>query len=110
MELQSGEVRFVLGGSEWDAETDVHDAHERPAVGQTGNDRTDESFPDHERFDHGCLLEFSGEEKDQEIQAAPAGRARWNVARGAGRHRSRPGISEMHRMFSFSGRLPRAER
>jgi len=52
MELQSGEVRLVLGGSERDAEAHVHDAHERSAVGQTGDDRTDESFPDHEGFDH----------------------------------------------------------
>ena len=72
MELQSGKVRFVFGGSERDAQAHVHDAHERSAVGQTGNDRTDESFPDHKGFDHGCFMEFSGKEEDQEIQATPA--------------------------------------
>ena len=72
MELQSGQVRLVLSGSKRDAQAHVHDAHERSAVGQTGNDRTDESLPDHKGFDHGCFMEFSGEEKDQEIQAASA--------------------------------------
>ena len=38
MELQSGQVRVVLGRSEWNAEADVHDAIKRAPAGKTGDD------------------------------------------------------------------------
>ena len=41
------------------------------AAGKTGDDRADESFSAHQGFGHRRLLEFSGEEKNQAVQAAP---------------------------------------
>src|SRR5438128_4224241 len=101
MELQGGQVRLVLSGSERDAEADVHDTYERLAARQTNYRRADESVSDHQRFDHGRIVEFLGEEKNQAVQASAAGRARRHLADGAERHRSCPGIPEMHRMFSL---------
>ena len=72
LELQGGEVRIVFGGSQRYAETDVHDANERIAARQTDHGRADESVSDRERLDHRRLLEFSGKEKDQEVQTATA--------------------------------------
>ena len=46
----------------------------------------------------------------REIQAAPSGRSGRDVARGASRCRSRPGVSQMHRMLPLPGRVPRASR
>ena len=43
------------------------------------------AFPVYEGLDHRCVVEFSGEEKDQEVQTATTGCARWNVAHAAGR-------------------------
>ncbi len=93
LELQGGEVRIVFGGSQWYAETDVHDANERIAARQADHSRADESVSSAEGFDHGCFMEFSSEEKNQEVQATTARCAGWNVANAAARHRSRPGIS-----------------
>ena len=72
--------------------------------------RANEGVSDNQRPDHGRLLEFSREEKNQEVQAAPAGCAGRHMADAAGRHRSCAGISEMYRMLSLPGRLPRAAR
>ena len=72
LELQSGQVRLVFGGSKRHAEADVHDAHERSAARPAGHDRADESVPAREGFDHRCVVEFRGEKTDQEIQTAPA--------------------------------------
>ena len=80
------------------------------AVGKTGDDRADESFPGHQGFGHRCLMEFSGEEKNQAVQAATARCAGRHMAHAAGGHRSRAGIPEMHRMFSLPGCLPRPAR
>ena len=110
LELQGRQVRFVFGRSERHAEADVHDADERSAARQADHDRADEGVSGAQGFDHGCVVEFSGEEKDQDIQAAPAGCAGRHLANAAGRHRSRAGISEMHRMFSLPGCLPRPAR
>src|SRR5882724_454906 len=71
MELQGREVRIVFGGSQRYAETDVHDANERIAARQTDHGRADESVSGAERFDYGRVMEFSGEEKNQEVQTAP---------------------------------------
>ena len=110
MELQSRKMRLVFGGSERDAEADVHGADERIAIGKTGDDRADESFSGHQGFGDRCLMEFSGEEKNQAVQAATARCAGRHMAHAAGGHRSCPGIPEMHRMFSLPGRLPRSAR
>ncbi len=93
MELQGGEVRVVFGGSQRYAETDVHDSNERIAARQTDHGRADESVSDRERFDYGRVMEFSGEEKDQEVQATTARRAGRHLANAARGHRSCPGIS-----------------
>src|SRR6266496_2656788 len=67
MELQGWQVRVVLGGSQWNAETHVYDATERVAVGKTGDSGADESFPNIEGFGHRGLVEFSCEETDQTV-------------------------------------------
>ena len=53
---------------------------------------------------------ISGEEKDQEVQAAAARRAGRHLADAAGRRRPRAGVSQMHRVFSLPGCLPRPAR
>src|SRR5438876_485388 len=63
-----------------------------------------------QRFDHGCIVEFPGKEKDQEIQTATTGCARWNLANAATGYRSRSGISKVHRVFSLPGCLSRVAR
>src|SRR6266480_4617406 len=68
MELQGWEMRVVLGGSQWNAETHVYDATERVAVGKTSDSRANESLSDPQGFGHGGLVEFSGEEKDKTVQ------------------------------------------
>ena len=60
MELQGREVWIVFGRSERDAEAHVHDADERIALGKTGDDRTDKSFPGYQGFGDRRLLEFLG--------------------------------------------------
>ena len=110
MELQSGKMRLVFGGSQRDAEADVHDADERIAVGKAGDHRADESVSGHQGFGDRCLMELSGKEKDQAVQAATARCAGWHMAHAAEGHRSCAGIPEMHRMFSVPGRLPRPAR
>ena len=72
MELQSGQVRIVLGGNQRHAEAYVYDANERIAARQADHGRTDESVSRDQRFDYGRVMEFSGEEKDQEVQATTA--------------------------------------
>ena len=54
----------------------------------------------------GCLLEFHGQQKDPAFQSA----ARRGVEDGPARRRSRPGISQMHRVLSLPERLPRPAR
>src|SRR6266481_2330691 len=110
MELQSGQMRIVLGRSERDAEADVHGAVERFTARSAGHDRTDESIPGPERSDHRCFVEFFGEEENQTVQTAAARCTRWYMADAASRHRSRPGISKVYRMFSLPGCLSRASR
>ncbi len=51
-----------------------------------------------------------GQEADHEVQAADAGCARRHLADAAARHRSRPGVPEVHRVLPVPGRLPRAAR
>src|SRR5207248_10564044 len=68
------------------------------------NDRADKSFPSHQGFGDRCLMEFSGEEKNQAVQAATARCAGRHMAHAAEGHRSRAGIPEMYRMFSLPGR------
>src|SRR5438477_12823767 len=98
-------MRLLLGGSERHAAPDVHDANERSTAGKADHRGTDEVISRRERFDQRCVVEFPGQKKDQAIQAASAGRTRWHLANGAGRHRSRAGISKMYRMLSLSGCL-----
>ena len=59
---------------------------------------------------HGRLMELPRQAEDQDVQAAPARRARRNVADAAGRGRSRPGIPKVHRVLPVSGRLPHPSR
>src|SRR5262245_10029809 len=106
MELQSREVWIVFGRSERDAEADVYDSDERIAVAKTGDDRAGESFSCYQGFGDRRLMEFSGEEKDQAVQAATARCAGWHMAHAAGGHRSRAGIPEMYRMLFVPGCLP----
>src|SRR5260370_28406316 len=103
-------MRILLGRSERDAEADVYGAVERFTARPADPNRTDESVSGPERSDHRCFVEFFGEEENQTVQAAAARCARWHLADAASRHRSGPGISKVHRMFSLPGRLPRAAR
>src|SRR6266480_7628076 len=99
-------MRIVLGRSEWNAKAHVYDATERTSAGKASDNRAHEGVSDHQRFDHRRFMEFSGKEKDQEVQAASARRARRYLANAAGGHRSCAGISKVYRMFSLSGCLP----
>ena len=81
LELQGGEVRFVLGGNQRHAEADVHDAHEHAAYGQAGAHRADEDVSADSRSGDGCELELRSQEDDRKVQAAQAGCAGWQ--RGA---------------------------
>ena len=72
MELQGRQMWIVLGRSEWNAEADVHGAVERFTARSAGDNRADESVSGPERPDHGRLLEFFGEEKNQTVSSAPA--------------------------------------
>src|SRR5256885_14259302 len=110
MELQSRQMWMVFGRSEWNAEADVYGALERFTHRQTDHDRADEGISCPERSDHRCVVEFFGEEENQTVQAAAARCARRHLADAASRHRSGPGISKVHRMFSLPGRLPCAAR
>src|SRR5207249_11483076 len=96
VELQGGEVRIVFGGSQRNAEAYVYDTNERTAARQTNHGRADESVSDRERLDHGRFLEFSGKEKDQEVQTATARCPGWHMANATGRYRSRSGIPEVY--------------
>jgi len=70
MELQGRQVRIVFSRSERDTEVDVHDANERLAVGNAGHNRAHQGFSCYQGFGDRCLMELSGEEKDQAVQAA----------------------------------------
>ena len=67
MELQGWEMWIVLGRSERNANADVYGALERFIARPAGNDRADESVSGRERFDHGCVVEFFGEAKNQAV-------------------------------------------
>ncbi len=56
------------------------------------------------------LVEFRGQEEDQEVQAAQAGRPRRHLAHGPGRRRPRAGVPQVHRVLPVPGRLPRPAR
>ena len=67
MELQGWQMWIVFGRSERDAKVDVHGALERFTARPAGDDRADESVSGRERFDHGCVVEFFGEAKNQAV-------------------------------------------
>ena len=81
LELQGRQMRLVLGGSQRHAEVDVHDAAERSAARKTGHSSADESVSARQGFDHGRLLEFSGEEK--ESRSSSRARRMRRMAHGA---------------------------
>src|SRR5205807_2002902 len=91
MELQSRQMRIVLGRSERYAEADVHGADERPTARSAGQSRADESVSGPQGLNHKRVMELPGEETNQTVQAAPAGCAGWHLADAAGRYRSRSG-------------------
>src|SRR6266540_1800882 len=103
-------MRILFGRNQWGAQVDVYDATERAPVGKASHSRADEGLSGNQRSNYRRLLEFSREEKDQEVQATPARCARRHMADAAGGYRSCAGIPEMHRMFSLPGCLPRAAR
>ena len=103
-------MRLVLGGNQWPAQADVHDAAQHAPARRTGHRRAHADVPAHQGSRHRRLVEFRGQEAHQDVQAASARRRRRHVADAAGRHRSRPGISQVHRVLSLSGRLPRPAR
>ena len=80
LELQGRQMRLLLGGGQRHAEADVHDAAERSAARQAGDGRADEGISARQGSGDGCLVEFRGEETDQEVQAAPARRRRRHMA------------------------------
>ena len=53
---------------------------------------------------------FRVKKSDQEVQAAPARRARRQLAHGPAGHRPGAGISQVHRMLPLPGRLSRPSR
>ena len=85
LELQGRQMRLLFSGNQRHAEVDVHDAAERSVARKTGHRSADEGVSRLEGFDHRCVVEFSREEKNQEVQTAPARCARWNMADAAGR-------------------------
>ena len=69
-----------------------------------------QGVPAHQGSGHRRLVELTGQEDDQAVQAAQAGRARRHVADAAARRRPRPGIPQVHRVLPLPGRLPRPAR
>src|SRR5687767_12723930 len=110
MELQSGEMRLVFGRSQWPTAPDVHDAVERFALGSADHSGADQGVFADQRPGYGCVVEFPGEKADQAVSAAAARCAGWHVAHGASGHRSRAGISKVHRMLFVPGRVSRFAR
>ena len=72
--------------------------------------RADPRVPVDPRPGHRRVVELRGQEEDQAVQAAPAGRRRRHLAHAAGRHRARAGVPQVHRVLPVPGRLPRAAR
>ena len=110
MELQSRQVRIVLGRSQRPSATDVHDAPEPARPCRAGHHRAHASLSGHQGSRHRCIVEFSRKAERQAVLAAASGRAGWNVAHVPGRRRAGAGISEVHRVFSLPGCVPRAAR
>ena len=110
LELQGRQVRLVLGGDQRQAEADVHDAAGRAAGRQAGHGRADAGVPARQGSRDRRLVELRGQEADQAVQAAQARRAGRHLAHAAGRHRSRPGIPQVHRVLPVPGRLSRPAR
>ena len=111
LELQGGQVRVVLGGNQRQAAADVHDAAESAAIStQPVTIEPMQHFPARQGSGDRRLLELPGQEEDQEVQAAQAGRPRRHLAHAAGRRRPRAGIPQVHRVFPVPGRVPRAAR
>ena len=68
------------------------------------------AFPHDQGSGHRRLVELSGQEEDQAVQAAAARRAGRHLAHAAGRRRPRAGVPQVHRVLPVPGRLPRAAR
>jgi hypothetical protein len=60
-------MRIVFGGNQCRAQIDVYDAAERALVGKASYSRADVGISDNQSSNHQRLLEFSSEEKDQEV-------------------------------------------
>ena len=86
--------------------TRLNHAAARPA----GHGGADEGFPAHQGSGDRRFVELRSKENDREVQAAQAGCSGRNLAHAPGGRRSRPGISQVHRMLSVPGCLPRAAR
>ena len=110
MELQSRQVRIVLGRSQRPSATDVHDTPEPAQPCRTGHHRANAGLSRDQGSRHRCVVEFSCEAEHQAVFAAPSGRARRHMARVPVRRRTGAGIPQVHRVFSLSGRVPRAAR
>ena len=81
---------------------------ERARSGRAGHGRANEGVSSPEGSGDGRVVEFPRQETDQEIHSEGAGRARRNLAHGAGRCRPRSGVQEVHRVLSVPGRVPRS--
>jgi len=60
-------MRLLFRRDQRAAALDVHDAAERFAARKTNHRSADEDVSNYQRFDYGRFVEFSSEEKDQEV-------------------------------------------
>ena len=110
LELQGRQVRIVLGGDQRQAAPDVHEPPQLDRPHAAGEGRADAGLPADQGPRHRRVVELPRQEGPEEVQAAPGRRARRHLADAAARHRSRPGIPQVHRVLPVPGRLPRAAR
>ena len=107
LELQGGQVRFLLGGDQRQAVADVHDADVAYACRSADHDRADADVSADQGSGHRRIVELSGQEEDRAVQAAQARCTRRHLAHGPGGRRSRAGVPQVHRVLPVPGRLPR---
>ena len=110
LELQSGEVRIVLGRDQRPCQADVHDAARHHSTDEPVTVEPMQAFPPIRDLVTDVSWNYEVKKKHQAVQAAEARCARRHVADAAGRRRPRTGIPEVHRVLPLPGRLPRPAR
>ena len=79
-------------------------------LGPADHPRADAGVSAHQGSGDRRIVELSGQEADQAVQAAAARRPGRHLAHESGRRRSRAGIPQVHRVLPVPGRLPRPAR